>query len=75
MSVALAKTSNKLLTTTVCGLTTVGVGVGVGVTGVVGIQLIPQYLLLVKPEGDLPSIKYELFLLVEFKTGILGVAE
>ena len=73
MSVALAKTSNKLLTTTVCGLTTVGVGVGV--TGVVGIQLIPQYLLLVKPEGDLPSIKYELFLLVEFKTGILGVAE
>ena len=43
MSVALAKTSNKLLTTTVCGLTGVGVGVGVGVTGVVGIQLIPQY--------------------------------
>jgi hypothetical protein len=38
-------------------------------------QLIPQYLLVVKPEGVLPSIKYELFLPVEFNTGILGVAE
>jgi|LauGreDrversion2_3_1035106.scaffolds.fasta_scaffold23001_4 hypothetical protein len=42
MSVALAKTSNRLLTLTVCGLTTVGVGVGVGV-GDPGVQLIPQY--------------------------------
>jgi hypothetical protein len=39
MSVALAKTSNRLLTTTVCGLTGVGAGVGVGLAGV---QLKPQ---------------------------------
>jgi len=58
MSVALVKTSQRLLTITVCGSTTSWSGVG---SGDEGVQSIPQQELLVKPDGYLPSIKYELF--------------
>jgi len=42
MSVALAKTSKRLLTLTVCGFTTVGVVGVVGEVGDEGVQFMPQ---------------------------------